>query len=147
MFSPVLEFILPHLCYIGLDMIAAAASTVKCGALITLVIATSFHKLRAMETVTRLTISTSVLHACKLESRSSVFLYYTVWFASVFLLSRLSHWPSSMFLYDLRVFTGFHLSHILSHVSPMPSFFLLSHACLKQDNFPYSYSARPFSSL
>lgn len=49
-FSPVLEFILPHLYYIGLDMIAAAASTVKRGALITLVIATSFHKLRAMET-------------------------------------------------------------------------------------------------
>lgn len=49
-FSPVLEFILPHLCYIGLDMIAAAASIVKCGALITLVIATSFHKLRVMET-------------------------------------------------------------------------------------------------
>lgn len=150
-FSPVLEFILPHLCYIGLDMIAAAASAVKCGALITLVIATSFHKLRAMETH----MFVCHIHCDTLDNKhkysaclqagvhwSSVFLYYTVWFASVF--------PSVFFpvcLIDLRVFTGFHLSHILSHVSSMPSFFLLSHACLKQDNFPYSYSARPFSSL
>lgn len=86
-FSPVLEFILPHLCYIGLDMIAAAASTVKCGALITLVIATSFHKLRAMEThmfVCHIHCDTlDNKHKCSACLQAGVqeqwfFLYYTV---------------------------------------------------------------------
>lgn len=68
-------------------MVAAAVSTVKCGALITLVIATSFHKLRAMEThmfVCHIHCDTldnkhkcsACLQAGVQEQR--VFLYYTV---------------------------------------------------------------------